>query len=487
VTRFPSPRRVRGSIIAALAAAATFSLMVPAAAYAEPVATIEQLSTFSPPSGFSSGGSAAVAYNPDSGVTLAAWAGTTPDRSVSAPVQISVIGLDGAPGATATYQPDNELLAGAGSNEPISVDPGANGGFLLTWNDGDSDNAVYGILAGSDGAFIGEAFTVSSNNDYRDTETVSAAWSPAAARYLVSWKTNVSTAFPAAVAGQQLVGRFIDETGAGIGDDFLVTDIPEQINDSQDVAFGGASWVVVGVDNSNHVLRAITVAADGTVGAPIEIPTPSNIGATGPSIAFNPELDQFLISAKDNNGDIWGQLLHADGSASGTSFMIVTGAQGKPSIASTGVNGWFLAWHVQGAVDVFGIALDSDAAVLGMPEVISSGAADRDVEQNFRPNVTFSGVTGQAYVIWSRLIQADSATNVVLRAWHIADGVPLVSDTPVVEPVEPVEPVVVPAVIADPELAATGVNALSLMGLTAASVLALLAGLLLVVRRRLTA
>lgn len=168
----------------------------------------------------------------------------------------------------------------------------------------------------------------------------------------------------------------------------------------------------------------------------------------------------------------------------GTSFMIVIGAQGKPSVTATGVNGWFLAWHVQRAVDVFGIALDSGAAVVGVPEVISSGAADSTVEQNFRPNVTFSGVTGQAYVIWSRLIQADSATNVALRAWHVADGVPLVSNTPVVEPVEPA---IVPAVSADPELAATGVNALNLMGLTALSVLALLGGLLLVVRRRLTA
>jgi hypothetical protein len=475
-------RTIRTPLIATIAMTAALSLFVPTGAFAEPIANIEQLSSFSPAS-TSTSGSVAVANNADSGVTLAAWAAPAIEPGESARVQVAVIGVDGLPGPVATYQPVNEFLGGPGNSNPISIDAGANGGFILTWNDSNGDNAIYGILAGADGGFIGDAFTISSNTDYSDIETATAAWSPSEARYLVSWKARVLDVFPSAANDQQLVGRFIDAAGTGIGDDILVTDIAEGIDNSQDIAWGTSSWVVVGVDYAADMLRAVTVQGDGTVGEAIQIPTPSAGGSTGPAIAFNNVVKEFLITAKDNNGDIWGQRLSADSSALGVSLVLAAGADGgKANVSATGTQGWSIAWHNHDATDVFGLAVDTAGAAVGVAEVVSSGADDRNVESNFRPGVAFSAVTGQTYIIWTRYVTADNASNVVLRAWYTAPGVPLVTTPTQVTP---------PATVTDltaapvPMLAATGSE--NLIGLSVMSALALLVGLLFVARRRFAA
>lgn len=448
----PSRQRSAGTI-AAVASIATLAMLMPMSASAEPIGSIVQVSTFSPADGFSSCGSTSIATNADSGVTLAAWAGTQGGPALSAPLNVATIGANAAPGPTATYQPaDSTPLGTPGDCDPLSVNAGSNGGFIVTWSDADTDGAIYGILVDSTGAFVGTTFTVSSHTDYNDIETTSAAWSSADSRYLVTWKANVTGPFPAALNSQQLVGRFVDGAGVPIGADFLVTNIVEAINDSQDVAYGGGTWFVVGVGNSDHILRAVSVAADGTIGAPILVPAPAGTG-NGPSVEFNVATGQFLITGQYSQGP-WGQLVLPSGVLVGTPFAIdpiVKG--GKPRIASLGTEGWLIAWHSPGGADVYGIRVDAGGVPVGVAGLMSSGANDTGVESNFRPEVAFSATTGQAYVFWSRYNVAVDETNVVIRAWQAT----------------------APAVAA-PALAETGVDAQHTALLAGAGALALVGG-----------
>jgi len=450
------------STVAAIASLTAIALLVPTAASADPIGTIQQVSTFSPTSNFTTCGSTSVASN--GGVTLAAWAGPT-SGPVSASVNVALLGVGGVAGPTVTYQPsDSTPLAQPSNCEPISVDAGANGGFLVTWNDASTDGAIYGVLVSSTGAFIGGAFAVSSNTNYIDTETVTAAWSPADSRYLVTWKTRVDSAFPGALGSQQLVGRFIDGAGAPIGADFLVTNFATQVNDSQDVAYGGGTWVVVGVGNNDGVLRAVTVSASGVVSAPIAVPSPTT-STTGPSVEFNAVSGQFLIVSRDASP--WGQLLQPSGALVGAPFTISTNKGSRPRVTAIGADGWLVAWHGAGGADVSGIEVSTAGAPVGAPAVISAGANSAAVESNFRPELAFSAATGEAYVVWSRRIAAAGQTNVFARAWFVAAPAP----------------VVVPA--AEPTLVVTGVDSDRAMVSFAVGGLALLAGMgALVIRRR---
>ena len=463
MARLPAfSRRSRAAAI--VATAAVLGIFTTSAAFAEPVAAVVQVSTFSPTTSYTDCGSTSIANNATSGVTLAVWAGL--ETSGSASVNVAVIGADGVPGPTAVYLPDASMpLAPQGQCDPVSVDAGADGGFLVTWNNGNDDSAIFGLVVTSAGAFSGGSFVVSSNTNYNDTETTSAAWSAADARYLVTWKTNVSSAFPAALATQQIVGRFIDRTGAPIGSDFLITNSVHGIDNSQDVAFGGGIWVAVGVEISTNVVQAVTIAADGTVGAQLAVPAPAGTSA-GPSIAFNSTTGQFLVSSKTSAG-IWGQVLTSGGALSGAPFVIAAGSgTGKPRVASLGPDGWFVSWHNSGQADVLGIQVDSSAAPVGSPAFLSSGTANTSVEENFRPEVAFSAVTGQAYAFWSRWVAVDGATNVVVRAWHVTAGIPL------------------PAGVVAPALAATGIDQERTALVAGVGALALIAGAVILVARR---
>jgi hypothetical protein len=456
-------RRTLGRTSAVVAAAAVLALALPLSASAEPVGGAVNVSGFAN-SNFSSCGSSSIATNADSGVTVAAWAGEIDSASAFgfAPVHVSLIGANGAEGATATYQPTDAFALGDGGwCDPLSIDAGANGGFIVTWNHADDDNAIFGLLVSSTGAFIGSPFVVSSNTNYSDIETVSAAWSAAQSRYLVTWKANVSTAFPAALNGQQMVGRFVDATGAGIGSDFLVTDLAAGINNSQDVAYGAGVWVVVGVTSSGNTLQAVTVSSAGVVGPATPVPAPAGT-ATGPSVEYNAALNQFLIVSKTNAMQ-WGQLLDSTGALSGAPFTITTATNvGKPRAASLGVDGWLVTWHTTDSADIAAIEINSAAAVVGTPEVLSTGLNDTNVEYNFRPEAAFSPATGQAYVIWSRYDVDADASNVLVRAWSVTAAA------------------VVPAA---PGLAATGLDPVSTGLLGAVAALSLLGGLALVLTR----
>lgn len=415
--RISSRQRSAGTI-AAVASVAALAMLMPMSASAEPIGSIVQVSTFSPADGFTSCGSTSIATNVDSGVTLAAWAGTQGGPALSAPLNVATIGANAAPGPTATYLPaDSTPLAIPSYCDPLSVNAGSNGGFIVTWSDADTDGAIYGILVDSAGAFVGNTFAVSSHTDYNDIETTSAAWSAANSRYLVTWKANVVGPFPAALNNQQLVGRFIDGAGAPIGADFLVTDIVEGINNSQDVAYGGGTWLVVGVGNSDNILRAVRVAADGTVDAPILVPAPSGT-SVGPSVEFNSVTGQFLVTGQHSQIP-WGQLVLPSGVLVGTPFDIDSiNKGGKPRIASLGAEGWLISWHSPGGADVYAIRVDAAGMPVGAAELMSSGANDTSVEANFRPELAYSATTGQAYVFWSRYIEDVGETNVVIRAWQ---------------------------------------------------------------------
>lgn len=466
--RFPRPRST--SALVAIASFTAIALLVPASASAEPIGSIQTVSTYAPTATISACGSAATATNPTSGATVAVFAAAT--AAVSASVNITLIGAGAVPGATVTHQPsDTRAVGGPGSCNPVSVDAGANGGFLVSWTNEDS---VFGLVVNSSGAVVGTEFLLSGNTNYNDIETATAAWSQTDTRYLVTWKARVNTPFPAALNSQQIVGRFIDAAGAPLGADFLVTNVTQGIDNSQDVVYGAGTWIAVGVALDN-VVRAVTIAPNGTIGAATLVPAPAG-SSRGVSIDFNTATGQFFIVSRAGSS-VWGQLVTPTGALVAPSFAVATSAGSRPRLTSLGADGWMVIWHIPGgpggATDVLGIEVTAAGAPVGTPTVVSGGFGNSSIESNFRPEVSFSAATGEATVVWTRFVAAPTATTVVARAWAVTAPAA-------------VAPVAAPAAV--PTLPLTGVDSDRTALAGAAGALALLAGAAaLVARRRRTA
>lgn len=430
--RIPSFLRVTlvsaALLVAALASPAFSGAATPVGA---PVATQQQLTTFPSPWNGGCCAGPSIAHNPTSGKTLAAWLEEVP-VSAQAPngaeLRTAFVGSDAAFSSTpsvvsTTLFPgnNNQWMGG----QP-AIAPGPNGTWLVVWVPymgyyGEACpgkcGPLYGQILDSNGNASGPNLTISSRTDWQEVVSISAAWSPQDQRYLVTWTGGVPGDMPGAGYPIEVNGRFLDSVGAGIGDDFLVTNSADGIDDQMDMAYGNGRWVVVAKTKNNRRVVGQVVTAAGPQGGWFDL---SSGGAAkiAPSIAYNEATRQFaaVFRSAPNPGPEFMRLMDSSGSPIGADIDL--GATGnRPRIASAGSLGYLVSWH-RGTGwfgTIYGLRVQADGTVSGPPAAMSTDLPF----QSARPDVAFDASSGRFLTVFWGAPNGPNAgnINVYARPW----------------------------------------------------------------------
>ncbi|MBU6337861.1 MAG: hypothetical protein KGR19_08645 [Acidobacteria bacterium] len=365
------------------------------------------------------GGSPSLAYNPQSRKVLAAMAVDDPSAPDGGMIQVALLKDDAALAGPLVNVSTTLPTKGALWINSPAVAAGPNGGWLVVWQDA-ARSRLYGQVIDSNGQPSGPNLNISSGTAYNSIETMSAAWSASESRYLVTWKAVVTSVFPSAAGPQQVVGRFVDSSGAGIGNDFLVTDTAQQINNSQDLAYGNGRWVVVGATQSSTRVVGQVVTAAGLQGSLFDV---SAVGATNtpvaPSIAYNEATNQFIVVFRQSSGSVGEYARLLDGSAAPVGGNFYLGGDGsRPRVASAGSRGYLATWHTPAASygstgDVMGRLLDADGTPAGTLIQISTASPFVGV----RPSVIWSQVHGKYMLGYTGRPSVSGSSNYYARTW----------------------------------------------------------------------
>lgn len=238
-------------------------------------------------------------------------------------------------------------------------------------------------------------------------------------RYLVAYRKYADSKY-------QIYAQLIDAAGSAVGDEFVITTIngdwPAVAYDSADQKF-----LVVWQDMRGTTGKDIygqIVNADGTLaGGNFAIST-----ATGeqsdPAVSYDNANKRFFVAWDDNrsgtNSDIYGQLIKADGTLSGSNFVISGAADNQtwPSMAYDSANQRFLViWQSSppgGESDLYGQLVNADGSLSGGSFAVSTATKSQsntstaydDINQSFLV-AWDDNRSGANFDIYGQLITAD--------------------------------------------------------------------------------
>ena len=259
--------------------------------------------------------------------------------------------------------------------------------FLVAWGElnGGSSYLVKGRILASDGSLVGSEIAIGS--DSNNQGTIKIAYSPVSGRYLVVFSQGPT-------GMDNISGQFIKGDGTLYGVNFTaisgatLAESPNVSFDSVNDRFlvvaltHGGSWPPVSVTGVilNDDIQVFKSS--------FSILDPTNTYLYPPAIAYNPVTSQFLVAWEVYFGDghqLWGQLIDADGTLSGTSQVIVTPHtvnQGNDLIYQSG-NGRFLAAWFDSADGINGQEVSSDGTNYGSEfSIVSSVQRDFALSYN---------------------------------------------------------------------------------------------------------
>ncbi|MDQ3703769.1 MAG: S-layer homology domain-containing protein [Chloroflexota bacterium] len=376
------------------------------------------------PSALGSQSEPSVAYNPTATEYLVVWEdsrGTGGDGAVN--IQGQRVDADG------TMLGENFVIAeaaGAQSEAKVAFSTNA-AGYLVVWEDGRSGTSVdiYGQVVSSGGSLVGANFQIttvpfsaelypdvsysSSTNEYlviwsgevsntnhdikglristggvpqggvinimqtSTTELRSAlSYNASSAQFLVVADTKPSSGFESDVLGQ-----IVGSNGALSGQTFPVSASVDVRESSPEVAYNSTTqeWLIVWEDNRNGTIDVYgrRVNSSGTLlGSDIGIAVAASI-QQGPSVVYNNAAQVYMVAwydARVQYADIYAQVVHNNGSLSGTNFIVADAAniQHSPDIVDgPGPAFFFAVWTDlrDDDADVFAQRMSNTGQMLG--------------------------------------------------------------------------------------------------------------------------
>jgi hypothetical protein len=290
------------------------------------------------------------------------------------------------------------------------------GRYLVAW---DRDETVFVRVLAPNGSPLSGELPISAVQD--DIETEAIAYSPVTHEYMVVWK---------AFSDGRVYSQRLNQDGAQVGgDDVVVGGSPTlNVDDAVDVAYNATNleYLVVflafpdatGEDEEVYGQRLNIAGAEiGTDDFQISEMGPNgntNFDAAPPSVAWNSVLNQYLVGWHGNDGaplannerEVWGQLLTADGGKIGADFRISdmgpdgSGEYGafRPRIAFDPFsNQYLVAWHGdevglgENEFEIWGQYLAANGAEIGNNDFrISEGPDGNTLLGNNRPAIAFN-------------------------------------------------------------------------------------------------
>ncbi len=363
-----------------------------------------------------------VAFNPVTGQYLVVYVATTTLTEDDIYGQL----LDGAGNKVGS-----EFRISAVSQEHEEFNPptvgfdSETGRYLVAWDRGE---VVYVRVLAPNGTLLSGELPISAAQD--DIETEAIAYSPITHEYMVVWK---------AFDDGRVYSQRLNQDGAQVGGDDVVVGGSATLNvdDAVDLAYNATSqeYLVVflafpdatGEDEEVYGQRLNLGGTEiGTDDFQISEMGPNgniDFDAAPPSVAWNSVLNQYLVGWHGNDGapladnerEVWGQLLAADGSKAGVEFRISdmgpdgSGEYGasRPRIAFDPFsNQYLVAWHGdevglgEDELEIWGQYLAANGTQIGNNDFrISEGPDGSPLQGNNRPALAFNPTATCNYLV----------------------------------------------------------------------------------------
>jgi len=271
-----------------------------------------------------------VTYNPDTGEYLVVWFADD-----VAPEDVEVHGqrvsaLGALVGANFQISDTNATNPVGNALNPAVAHAGA-GGFLVVWQaDGtavDNEVEIFGRLVGADGSTPNPEFRISTQGADGvieiDATQPDVAYRSGVNQFLVVWKGDVSaTGTP---DNFEIFAQLVDPSGSLIGGRIPMSFTNAALAaEHPAVAYNASAdeFMVTWRESVNSQILGRIIGAGGAlkpaganlaVSAVAEAPAVDEAGDNGPSLAFNPLNDQYMVNWP---GSVKGRAIPADGSLS---------------------------------------------------------------------------------------------------------------------------------------------------------------------------
>lgn len=280
--------------------------------------------------------------------------------------------------------------------------------FLVVWEDYRGlvgfGSDVYGQLVNGDGSMTGANLIISTADDWqRDPK---AAYDPITDKYLVVWEDLRID------SDDEIYAQLVNADGSMAGSEFTVSSATNDQSNPEIVYNSSSSQFLVVFDDDRLVESDVDiygklVNADGSMsGTDFPISTPSE-NQLIPVVAYNSTNNQFLVVWWDkrnqdtNWGDIYARLVDGDGTMDGSDFPISTTSnadQFSPAVAyDPNSNQYLVVWeHDVYDTDIYGRLVNADQSFVGPEFPISSGSYEHT-----DPAVAFDANNNRFLVAWS--------------------------------------------------------------------------------------
>lgn len=290
--------------------------------------------------------------------------------------------------------PYNQSRPGLASN------PTANQ-FLVVWEDYRGltgfGSEVYGQLVNGDGTMSGANFPITIMDDWqRDPKAV---YNPVTGKYLVIWEDWSAET-------DDIDGQLVNADGSLHGSE-LVISAAKNDQSNPEIAYNSAAneYLVVFDDNrldeNDLDIFGVLVNADGTV-AGEDFPISSQVeNQLLPVVAYNSRDNQYLVVWEDkrsgSSADVYARVVNADGSMDGSDFLIASPSADYvyPDVAyDRSENQFLIVWDL--STKIYGRLLKADKTFVS-PE-LKIGSSSNSVSD---PAVGYDSNSKQFLVAWS--------------------------------------------------------------------------------------
>lgn len=206
-----------------------------------------------------------------------------------------------------------------------------------------------------------------------------------------------------------IYGRFIDEKGEAVGDEFVISSaINNQYLPSVAYDTNSNRYLVVWCDsrNGNYDIYGQLINADGTLyGDSFPICNESH-EQYKPSLAFNSSTNQYLVVWYDYrniiNADIYGQLVNSDGTLSGSNFPICDAPeeQYNPKVTYNSIiNQYLVVWDdYRNNTDwnIWAQLVNADGTLQG-----GNFSVCNESHNQYNPSIAYDNNKNQYIIVWS--------------------------------------------------------------------------------------
>ena len=310
-----------------------------------------------------------------------------------------------------------------GENFPITSAAGNQGGpaiaaipasgeYLVVWQGG---GQVSGQRVGSDGALIGEEFSVISDAGSSD----------------VAFNSQTNEFFVVSVRSCfAIVGQRIAANGSLVGGVVSIFASTSQCQSSPTIAYDPLSdrYLVVW-GRSSGLVRGRTIDSIGTPDGSVFSISAGLIGAGNPTVVFNEVTNQYLVSFDAFSfsvADVFGRLVNANGTLATPAFALTTAPQIQAFPSATfnsSTNQYLVVWTDNRVAppDIFGQLVNANGGLAGANLPIST-LADGEIA----PTVVYSPAANRFLAVWRSPTSGNSTTPFdIFGRLFASDGTPL--------------------------------------------------------------